>query len=124
MIRPFILTAGLLLAAITATLECQAFKIKFYGKGGIEVTDSEITAVCPEKSKVLCAVLHCKGLQGTIKCFKLVLFEKAPPAKGVDNNNGLLQRGRPATLVTFSEGRVTGTLKLQVSHDPPLLFSN
>lgn len=57
----------------------QAWKIKFYGAGGVLIENGTIKKICPEKAKTECAVLECEGFFAIVKCLFLKITNAAPP---------------------------------------------
>jgi len=69
----------------------QAWKIKFYGSGGVVVEGGTIKKICPEKADKVCAVLDCIGFSAIVTCIFLKVFTSAPlPAQPVLLDPGLI----------------------------------
>ena len=91
----------------------QAFRIKFKGSGGIVIENGNITKICPEKSKDICAEIECEGFWGALSCIVMKIAYATPLASDTPGGlgfNNVVQ----GTLTIYSPEHAPQSIPVQV----------
>jgi len=79
-----------------------------------------ISAICPDKSRDICAIFECEGLGGIIACIILKVVNTTPPA--VYTPPGLrIHDAIPGTLTIYSPDRAPQSIPVQMVQSGSLI---